>query len=65
MPSLDAGLIKQVEDALLTMHQKDPQAMKAIDPKYDQWIAVEWAAYEPVKNTIDKVHGKGFYALTD
>ena len=58
-------MMQRIEAALLVMHEKDPQAMKAIDPKYDRWVSVEWAAYEPVKRTIDKVHGKGFYALTD
>jgi len=62
---LDAEMMKRIEAALLVMHEKDPQAMKAIDPKYDRWVSVAWSAYEPVKRTIDKVHGKGFYALTD
>ena len=56
-------VLEKVKTALLEMHKKNPEAMKAIDPKYEQWVTVEWEAYLPVKKTIDKVHGSGFYAL--
>jgi ABC-type phosphate/phosphonate transport system substrate-binding protein len=56
-------VLQKVTEALLQMHEKDLAAMQAIDPKYEQWLTVDWAAYQPVKETIDKVHGPDFYAL--
>lgn len=51
--------------ALLKMHKKDADALKAIDPKYQKWVKVQWKDYQGVKATIDKVHGQKFYALKD
>lgn len=56
---------KKILNALLTMHEKDPAALKAVDPKYERWVKVAWKDYQPVKETIDKVHGAKFYALKD
>jgi len=56
---------KKILTALLTMHEKDPAALKAVDPKYERWVQVTWKDYQPVKETIDKVHGAEFYALKD
>ena len=58
-------MLENITNALLDMHTKDLEAMKAIDPKYEEWVTVKWEAYQPVKETIDKVHGKAFYALKD
>jgi phosphonate transport system substrate-binding protein len=62
---LDAAVQERILDALLAMHSKDPDGLKAIDPKYERWVAVDWQAYRPVKETIDRVHGSGFYELKD
>ena len=56
---------KKILAALLTMHEKNLAALQAIDPKYERWVQVEWKDYQPVKATIDKVHGAKFYALKD
>ena len=45
------------------MHEKDPDAMKSIDKKYEKWVAVKWEAYQPIKDTVDNVHGMKFYNL--
>jgi ABC-type phosphate/phosphonate transport system substrate-binding protein len=53
---LDAAVQERVLDALLAMHNsKDPDRLKAIDPKYERWVALDWQAYRPVKETIDRV----------
>ncbi len=57
--------LDKVRAALLVMHKKDIAAMQAIDPKNEHWVEVQWEAYQPVKETIDKVHGPKFYALTE
>lgn len=56
-------VLEAVRAALLVMHQKDPAAIQAIDPKYEQWVSIRWEDYEPVKETIDVVHGVAFYEL--
>ncbi len=58
-------MLKNIANALQEMHTKDLAAMKAIDPKYEKWVTVKWEAYQPVKKTIDRVHGTAFYALKD
>ncbi len=63
--SVKPEVLKNITTALLEMHTKDLEAMKAIDPKYEKWVTVTWEAYQPVKETIDRVHGKAFYALKD
>jgi len=45
------------------MRSNNSDAIKAIDPKYEQWVAVSWTNYQTVKDTIDTVHGVAFYAL--
>ncbi len=57
--------LDKVRAALLVMHKKDIAAMQAIDPKNEHWVEVQWEAYQPVKETIDKVHGAKFFALTE
>ena len=47
------------------MHTRDLAAIRAIDPKYEKWVAIRWDDYASVKRTIDAVHGPGFYALQD
>jgi hypothetical protein len=47
------------------MHTKDPAVLRAIDPKYEKWVAIRWEDYAPVAKTIDAVHGPGFYELGD
>ncbi len=58
-------VLNNIANALLEMHMKDLEAMRVIDPKYEQWVTVEWGAYQPVKETIDRVHGKAFYAFKE
>lgn len=56
---------RKIVSALLAMHEKDLAALQAVDPKYERWVKVAWKDYQPVKETIDKVHGPKFYALRD
>lgn len=58
-------LLEKVRSALISMHTRDLAAIRAIDPKYEKWVAIRWDDYAPVKRTIDAVHGPGFYALQD
>lgn len=58
-------VLEKVRTALLKMHEKDPAALHAIDPKYERWVEIGWDDYAPVKRTIDAVHGPDFYALQD
>ena len=58
-------VLDRIRTALLAMHEKDPAALRAIDPKYDKWVSVRWQDYAPVKLTIDAVHGDQFYVLKD
>jgi len=58
-------VLEQVRTALLRMHENDLAAIHAIDPKYEQWVSVNWQNYAPVKKTIDAVHGVKFYELND
>jgi len=58
-------VLEKVKSALLHMHEKDVSAIKAIDPKYERWVAIRWEDYEGVKRTIDSVYGPNFYALKD
>lgn len=58
-------VLEAVKSALLRMHTRDAAAIRAIDPKYEKWVAIRWDDYAPVKKTIDAVHGPGFYALQD
>ncbi len=58
-------VLEKVRAALLEMHENDPAAIQAIDPKYEEWVPIRWKDYEPVKQTIDAVHGAAFYELND
>ena len=58
-------VLAKVRTALLQMHEKDLSALQAIDLKYEKWVRVQWEDYEPVKRTIDAVHGLAFYELKD
>jgi ABC-type phosphate/phosphonate transport system substrate-binding protein len=62
---LDPEVQKKILSAPLTMHEKDLPALKAIDPKYERWVKIAWKDYQPVKETIDKVHGAKFYTLKE
>lgn len=59
------AVLEKVRSALLEMHEKDPAAIQAIDPKYEQWVSMRWEDYAPVKQTIDAVYGVAFYQLKD
>lgn len=56
-------VLERVTSALLSMHERDLAAIRAVDPKYEKWVKIRWEDYAPVKATIDAVHGPGFYAL--
>lgn len=51
------AVIDKIKKALLEIHIKDPAALKSIDKKYEKFVAIEWKDYQPIKNTIDHVHG--------
>ena len=58
-------IVEKVKKALLKMHETDLTGLKAIDKKYEKWVAMTWESYVPIKKTIDKVHGLKFYELKD
>lgn len=61
----DKEVVAKVRAALLAMHVKAPDALKAIDKKYKKWVEIKWSDYQPIKNTIDNVYGAKFYNLDD
>lgn len=62
---VDADVIAKVSEALLKMHERAPEALAAIDPKYQKWVPIAWKDYQSVKDTVDRVHGPAFYTLRD
>lgn len=60
---LSKETVAKIRAALLKMDTSDLAALQSIDPKYEKWTRISWKDYQPVKDTIDKVHGKDFYAL--
>ena len=56
-------LVAKVKEALLRMHEIDPDAIKAVNKKYEKWVPMKWDDYQAIKDTIDRVHGLGFYDL--
>ena len=55
----------QTRDGLIRLLFSGGRMPKAIDPKYQKWVKVQWKDYQGVKATIDKVHSQKFYALKD
>lgn len=60
---VDAETLAKVKNALLTMHETDLEGVKAVEPKYDKWVEINWENYSDIKNAVEKVHGEIFYDL--
>jgi len=55
--------LAKVRQALVTMYETDLVGVKAVNPKYEKWVAIEWKDYLVIKNVIDRVYGPEFYDL--
>jgi len=57
--------LAKVKNALLNMHKTDINGIKAVEKKYDKWVAIEWKDYLGIKEAIANVHGPIFYNLEE
>ncbi|MCK5211869.1 phosphate/phosphite/phosphonate ABC transporter substrate-binding protein [Candidatus Parcubacteria bacterium] len=57
--------LAKVKVALLNMHTSDIDGVKAVEKKYDKWVAINWQDYLGIKEAIANVHGPVFYNLEE
>jgi len=55
--------LAKVKNALLNMHTTNIEGVKAVEKKYDKWVAINWEDYLGIKEAIANVHGPVFYNL--